>query len=89
MTKSESLRWFGQLQRRDGGYVGQRILRIEQPGRRKRERLQRRFVDVVKEDTQRVGVTEHTGGRVNVMQMVRCGPKGSCRKKKKMMIIND
>lgn len=27
---------------------------------------------------------EHTGGRVNVMQMVRCGPKGSFQKKKKI-----
>lgn len=31
---------------------------MELPGKRKRGRSQRRFVDVVKEDMQRVGVTE-------------------------------
>lgn len=31
---------------------------MEIPGRKKRGRLQRRFMDVVKQDLQRVGVTE-------------------------------
>lgn len=33
------------------------MLKMEQPGRRNRQRAQRRFMDVVKEDVQRVGVT--------------------------------
>ena len=31
---------------------------MDLPGRRKRERSQRRFTDVMKDDMQRVGVTE-------------------------------
>lgn len=47
-TKLEaSLRWFGHLDRRDSGYAGQRALHIKLPGRRKSERLKRRFMDVV------------------------------------------
>uniref|UniRef100_A0A3Q0SSR8 NADH dehydrogenase [ubiquinone] 1 beta subcomplex subunit 6 n=1 Tax=Amphilophus citrinellus TaxID=61819 RepID=A0A3Q0SSR8_AMPCI len=45
-------------QRRDSGYTGERVLEMELPDRRKRGRPQRRFLDVVKEDMQRVGVTE-------------------------------
>lgn len=41
---------FGPLQRRDGGYIGQRMLNMKLSGRKKRERLQRRFMDVVKVD---------------------------------------
>lgn len=38
--------------------TGQRKLKIELPGRRKRGRPQRRFMGVMREDVQRVGVTE-------------------------------
>ena len=34
------------------------MLRMELPGKRKRGRLKRRFIDVVKEDIAEVGVTE-------------------------------
>ncbi|KAI5103545.1 hypothetical protein C0J45_7126, partial [Silurus meridionalis] len=52
------LRWFGHVQRRDMGYIGRRMLRMEPPGRRKRGRSRRRFMDVVREDMQVVGVKE-------------------------------
>ncbi|KAI5102710.1 hypothetical protein C0J45_8062, partial [Silurus meridionalis] len=52
------LRWFGHVQRRDMGYIGRRMLRMETPGRRKRGRPMRRFMDVVREDMQVVGVKE-------------------------------
>ncbi|KAF7706915.1 hypothetical protein C0J45_4443, partial [Silurus meridionalis] len=52
------LRWFGRVQRRDMGYIGRRMLRMEPPGRRKRGRPRRRFIDVVREDMQVVGVKE-------------------------------
>ena len=32
------LRWFGHVQRRDSGYIGRRILKMELPGRRQRGR---------------------------------------------------
>lgn len=36
------LRWFGHMQRRDGWYIGKRMLNMELPGRRKRGRSQGR-----------------------------------------------
>ncbi|KAI5091904.1 hypothetical protein C0J45_19110, partial [Silurus meridionalis] len=48
------LRWFGHVQRRDMGYIDRRMLRMEPPGRRKRWR----FMDVVKEVMQLVGLKE-------------------------------
>lgn len=42
----------------DFGYTGQRTFQIELPGRRKKRRRERRFMDVV----QRVGVTDDARG---------------------------
>lgn len=39
--------WFGCAEE---GYIGQRVLNVELPGRSKRERPQRGFMDEVKED---------------------------------------
>ncbi|KAI5625501.1 hypothetical protein C0J50_15047 [Silurus asotus] len=47
-----------QTKRRDMGYISRRMLRMEPPGRRKRGRPKRRFMDVVREDMQVVGVKE-------------------------------
>ena len=44
------LRWYGHVMRRDQEYVGRKIIEMELPGRRKRGRPKRRFLDVVKED---------------------------------------
>ncbi|KAI5088070.1 hypothetical protein C0J45_21613, partial [Silurus meridionalis] len=46
------LRWFGHVQRRDMGDISRGMLRMETPGRRKRGRPRRRFMDVVREDMQ-------------------------------------
>uniref|UniRef100_A0AAR2IIP7 SWI/SNF related, matrix associated, actin dependent regulator of chromatin, subfamily c, member 1a n=1 Tax=Pygocentrus nattereri TaxID=42514 RepID=A0AAR2IIP7_PYGNA len=46
----ERLRWFGHVLRRNSGYIGQRMLEMELPGRRRTGRPQRRFMDVVKVD---------------------------------------
>ncbi|KAI5085808.1 hypothetical protein C0J45_1025, partial [Silurus meridionalis] len=46
------LRWFGHVQRRNMSYIGRRMMRMEPPGRRKRGRPRRRFMDVVREDMQ-------------------------------------
>ncbi len=43
---------------KDDGYIGRRMLRTELPGKRKRGRPNRRFMDVVKEDMAEVEVTE-------------------------------
>ncbi|KAI5085738.1 hypothetical protein C0J45_24215, partial [Silurus meridionalis] len=57
-VREARLRWFGHVQRRDINYIGRRMLRMELPGRRKRGRPKRRFMDVVREDMQVVGVKE-------------------------------
>lgn len=55
------LRWLGHIQMREGGYVGQRMIKMELPGRKKRGRPERRLNDVA-EDMQIVGVTEEDVG---------------------------
>ena len=44
------LRWYGHLMTRDQEYVGRKMIEMELPGKRKRGRPRRRFLDVVKED---------------------------------------
>lgn len=73
-AREARLRWFGHVQRRDGEYVGKRMLEMEQPGRRKRGRPKRRFMDAVKEDMQAVGVTdEDAEDRAKWRRAIRCG----------------
>ncbi|MFY0323996.1 hypothetical protein [Bacillus sp. YIM B13585] len=68
------MRWFGHVQRRDMGYIGRRMLRMEPPGRRKRGRPRRRFMDVVREDMQVVGLKEaDVEDRGVWRRMIRCG----------------
>ena len=50
------------------------MLRMELPGKRKRGRPKRRFMDVVKEDMAEVEVTEEdTEVRNNWRRKIRCG----------------
>lgn len=43
---------------RETGYIGKKMMKLELPGRRRRGRPQRRSMDLVKEEMQRVGVTK-------------------------------
>ncbi|KAI5085367.1 hypothetical protein C0J45_23151, partial [Silurus meridionalis] len=73
-VREARLRWFGHVQRRDMNYTGRRMLRMEPPGRRKRGKPRRRFMDVVREDMQVVGVKEaDVEDRVVWRQMICCG----------------
>ena len=73
-TREARLRWYGYLRRKDDGYIGRRMLRMELPGKRKRGRPKRRFMDVVKEDMAEVEVTEEdTVDRRNWRKKIRCG----------------
>ena len=73
-TREARLRWYGHLRRKDDGYIGRRMLRMELPGKRKRGRPKRRFMDVVKEDMAEVEVTEEdTVDRNNWRRKIRCG----------------
>ena len=73
-TREARRRWYGHLRRKDDGYIGRRMLRMELPGKRKRGRPKRRFMDVVKEDMVEVEVTEEdTVDRRNWRKKIRCG----------------
>ncbi|KAI5101449.1 hypothetical protein C0J45_8652 [Silurus meridionalis] len=73
-VREARLRWFGHVQRRDMNYIGRRMLKMEPPGGRKRGRPRRRFMDVVREDMQVVGVKEaDVEDRVVWRRMIRCG----------------
>ena len=72
-TREARLRWYGHLRRKDDGYIGRWMLRMELPGKRKRGRPKRRFMDVVKEDMAEVEVTEEdTVDRRNWRKKIRC-----------------
>ena len=59
--------------RRDRGYIGQRMLRLEVPGKRRRGRPKRKFTDVVREDMRAIGVTEQDArDRVKWREMACC-----------------
>ena len=53
-TREARLGWYGHVLRKDDGYNGRRMLMMELPGKRKRGRPKRRFMDVVKEDRLRL-----------------------------------
>ena len=84
-TREARLRWYGHLRRKDDGYIGRRMLRMELPGKRKRGRPQRRFMDVVKEDMAEVEVTEEDTGEG---KSAVATPDGKSRKKKKNTLIS-
>ena len=60
--------------RRDQEYVGRKMTEMELPGKRRRGRPKRRFLDVVKEDMKEVGVKEmDIEDRKMWRMMIRCG----------------
>jgi len=68
------LRWFGHVLRRETEYIGRRMLEMDLPGRRRRGRPKRRYMDAVKEDLNEVGASvEDAGDRMRWGKMIRCG----------------
>ena len=68
------LRWYGHVMRRDQEYVGRKIMEMELPGKRRRGRPKRRFLDAVKEDMREVGVKEtDVEDRKMWRMMICCG----------------
>ncbi|MCJ8745636.1 hypothetical protein PDJAM_G00132350 [Pangasius djambal] len=49
-VREARLRWFGHVQRRESEYIGRRMLDMELPGRRRRGRAKRRYMEVINED---------------------------------------
>ena len=48
------LSWYGHVMRRDQEYIGRKMMEMELQGKRKRGRPKRRFLDVVKEDMEKL-----------------------------------
>ena len=72
--RESRLRWYGHVMRRDQEYVGRKIMEMKLPGKRRRGRPKRRFLDVVKEDMGEVGVKEmDVEDRKMWRMMIRCG----------------
>ena len=69
-----SLRWYGHVMRRDKEYLGRKMIEMELPGKRKRGRPKRRFLNLVKEDMREVGAKEtDVEDRTVWRQIIRCG----------------
>ena len=75
MKMSEGrLRWYGHVMKRDQEYIGRKMMDMELPGKRKRGRPKRRFLDVAKEDMREVGAKEtDVEDRKVWRMMIRCG----------------
>ena len=72
--REDRLRWYGHVMRRDQEYVGKKMMEMELPGKRKRGRPRRRFVDVVKEDMKEVDAKEtDIEDKKMWRMMIRCG----------------
>ena len=68
------LRWYAHVIRKNQEYVGRKMMEMELPGKRKRGRPKRRFLDVVKEDMGEVGAKEtDIEDRKMWRIMIRCG----------------
>ena len=48
--QESSLKWYGRVLRREGEYVGKRVMLVEVPGKRRRGRPKRRWLDNIKKD---------------------------------------
>ena len=56
--RNARLRWYGHVERREEGYMGKRMVEMAVPGRRKKGRPRRRWMDLAREDMERVGAKE-------------------------------
>ena len=66
------LRWYGHVMRRDQEYVGRKMMEMELPGKRRRGRPKKKFLDV--EDMEEVGANEtDVENRTVWRMMIRCG----------------
>ena len=74
MMNEGRLRWYGHVMRRYEEYVGRKMMEMELPGKRKRWRPKRRFLDVMKKDMGKVGAKKKDiENRILWKKIIRCG----------------
>ena len=72
--RNARLRWYGHVKRREEGYVRKRMMEMAVPGRRKKGRPRRGWMDLVRDDMERVGAREGDEiDRVKWRILSRCG----------------
>ena len=72
--RNARLRWHGHVKRREESYVGKRRMEMAVPGRRKRGRPRRRWINLAREDMERVVAKK--GDKVDRVKwkiLSRCG----------------
>ena len=68
------LSWCEHVMKRDQEYVEKRVMEMELPGKRKRGKPKRKFLDVVREDMGAVGASEKDiGNKTLWWSVIRCG----------------
>ena len=70
------LRWYGHVMRKDKEYVGRKMKEMELPGKRKTGRPKRRFLDIVKEDMQKLVQRRQTLKTDNMLWLFLIEGKG-------------
>ena len=72
--RNARLRRYGHVKRREEYYVGKRMMKMAVPGRSKKGRPRRRWMDLVREDIERVGAREGDGvDRMKRRILSHCG----------------
>ena len=63
-------RWFEHVQRRENGCISRRMLKMELPDKRQRQKPKRTFMDVVRKHMQIAGLREDADGREGLRMMI-------------------
>ena len=57
-VQESRLKWYGHVSRREDEYVGKRVMGMEVPGKRRRGRPKRRWLDSIRNDLSERGLSE-------------------------------
>ena len=72
-VRETRLRWYGHVLQRNAEYVGKQVIGMDLPGKRRRGRPLRRYMDIVKKDLKVVGATEKDTEDRTKWRRIICG----------------